>query len=116
MRYNHLVSPNVYEKNIFGIKKLILAQVFFSALCTLMLATIHHLAMLLFDYDFSEGMRGIFVMVFAFAVCIVLDSVFQYISQKFEWKTCRAFKVMIKRDLFRVATKNTLNRIQKTQR
>ena len=90
---------------LLKLKGLIFVQVLFSLLCTLMLATLTYLHKLLFDYDFSRGINGILLLILGYAGCMLFGSIFQYISQTFEWRTCRAFKIMIKKDLFSVITK-----------
>ena len=92
-------------KYILKIKVLIAIQILFSTLCTIVLAAIPYLSMLLFDYDMGRGVRGLALLVAVFALCVVLDSLFQYISQKYEWKTGKEFRVELKKDVFEVVTK-----------
>lgn len=89
------------EKYILKIKSIIAMNLIFSILFSITIAMFPYLSKLLFDYEFNKGFSGVWYIIIAYAVCIILTAVTQYIAQKYEWKILIKFNIMIKSHFMR---------------
>jgi len=88
-----------------GMKGLILIQIFFSLLDTIAMACIPYLNMILFDTNVSRGFTFLIMLLGLYVVAMMSTSVFQYISQVYEWKVIKKFNIDVKFDLNKAINK-----------
>ena len=81
------------------IKKVILIQLLFHILYILTNVAIPYLNKVLFDRVIIEGYSLLFILVICYVIAIFSNSIFQYISQVYEWKTSVEFNKVIKQNL-----------------
>ncbi|KGE18863.1 ATP-binding cassette domain-containing protein [Paenibacillus wynnii] len=85
---------------VFKLKYVILTKILAALISIIGLASMPYILKLLFDYDFSKGIKGIVVLILAYAGAIVVGMLFEYISQSHAWKLEQRFNLLVKQDLF----------------
>ena len=78
------------------IKNVILIQLLFHVLYTSTNVVIPYLNKILFDRVLIEGNELLIKLIFCYILAIVCNSLFQYISQVYEWKTSVEFNRVVK--------------------
>lgn len=92
---------NTMGKYLKGVKWLIVVQVIFALLDTIAIAMVPYLNKLLFDTNIQEGIGFLGLLLIGYIVAYLANGLFQYISHVYEWKTMKAFNVMLRNDLHR---------------
>ncbi len=64
------------------------------------IAAMPYIVKLLFDYDFSKGMKGAAFIVVLYSLAIAVGMLFEYVSQRTGWKFRQQFFNLVKQDLF----------------
>jgi ABC-type multidrug transport system, ATPase and permease components len=102
------------RKYISKIKWVIVIQVVFSLLFTISLAFMPYLKKLLFD-GIHNGASYIMMLVGCFIGLAILEAVFQYISQVYEWKTDYHFGLLLRSDLFRAIMRRPFSKFRELE-
>lgn len=90
------------KKYIYNIKKFIFIQVICYGVVTLSTASIPYIQKLFFDSITKEGKEySLIILILAYAVCKVLESIFLYIDNIYVWKGALEFETSLKKDFFR---------------
>ncbi len=64
------------------------------------IAAMPYITKMLFDYDFSKGIKGAAFIVLLYILAIAVGMIFEYISQRHAWKIEKEFNILMKKDLF----------------
>ncbi|NQP53329.1 ABC transporter ATP-binding protein [Streptococcus suis] len=87
------------KKIIYQLKPVIAIQLVFHILYSFTNVVLPELNKYLFDHIFQMGWTGLVWLLLAYALTIIANSVFQYISQVYEWKVSQGFYVNAKKGL-----------------
>ncbi|MGQ7320648.1 ATP-binding cassette domain-containing protein [Streptococcus suis] len=87
------------KKIIYQLKPVIALQLVFHILYSFTNVVLPELNKYLFDHIFQMGWTGLVWLLLAYALTIIANSVFQYISQVYEWKVSQGFYVTAKKGL-----------------
>ncbi|HEM3587773.1 TPA: ABC transporter ATP-binding protein [Streptococcus suis] len=87
------------KKIIYQLRFVIAIQLVFHILYSLTNVVLPELNKYLFDHIFQMGWTGLVWLLLAYALTIIANSVFQYISQVYEWKVSQGFYVTAKKGL-----------------
>lgn len=98
---------------VYKLKILIIVQLFFHILYSLTNVVLPMLNKYLFDTIFELGLRGLLLLLLAYILAIISNSVFQYISQVYEWKVSKAFFITVRRQLAEVVLSRPLAQFSK---
>lgn len=89
------------NRYIKGIMKSSFIQILFSLLYTIMIAMFPYLHKQVFDYNYDYGINGLLSLGAIYIACVIGSFIFQFVSQKYEWKTEMDFNLLIKNDIFK---------------
>lgn len=87
------------KKIIYQLRSVIAIQLIFHILYSFTNVALPELNKYLFDHIFQMGWTGLVWLLLAYALTIIANSVFQYISQVYEWKVSQGFYVTAKKGL-----------------
>ncbi|MTB63558.1 ATP-binding cassette domain-containing protein [Streptococcus sp. zg-86] len=96
------------KKIIYQLRYIILIQICFHIFYSLTNVVLPELNKYLFDRIFNLGVIGLVWLLFAYALTIASNSLFQYISQVYEWKVSKAFFITVKKWLAEVVLSQPL--------
>lgn len=85
---------------IYKLKYIIITKILAALISIIGLASMPYILKLLFDYDFSKGIKGIVLLILAYACAIFVGMLFEYISQRHAWKLVQRFNILVKQDFF----------------
>lgn len=87
-------------KYIKKLKGIISIKLIFNLLYIIPVAMMPMMIKKLFDYNFSDGSKGIIILILNYFALVIVSMICQYITQLFSWKLENKFNILVKKDIF----------------
>lgn len=83
------------------LKGIIFIKIISAAMSIVGIASMPYILKLIFDYDYANGNRDIFIYIILYVFAVVVGMFFEYISQSASWKLEEKFNIVVKDDIFK---------------